>query len=112
MNSVLQYFTGPGESLMERLQDAVPEANFVKCFSCVPYLLMVDPDFEIKPTMFICGTHGGAKIEVRNILDQFGWEVADMGAVEAARAIEPLAMLACITGFSTSNWRIAFKYLT
>lgn len=34
------------------------------------------------------------------LLDPFGWEVADMGAVEAARAIEPLSVLWCIRGFS------------
>jgi hypothetical protein len=30
---------------------------------------------------------------VTHILDQFGWETADMGKTEAARAIEPLCIL-------------------
>ncbi|NND71876.1 MAG: NAD(P)-binding domain-containing protein [Rhodothermales bacterium] len=111
VNNVLHFFTGPGESLMEQLQLAAPDANFVKCFSSVPSIMMVDPNTDVKPTMFICGNHGAAKIEVRNILDQFGWDVADMGSCEAARAIEPLAMLACITGFATGNWNVAFKYI-
>ena len=29
--------------------------------------------------MFICGNDDGAKKTVRGILDQFGWETADMG---------------------------------
>jgi 8-hydroxy-5-deazaflavin:NADPH oxidoreductase len=50
-------------------------------------------------TMFICGNDDKAKAMVRDILDQFSWETADMGKAEAARAIEPLCMLWYITGF-------------
>ena len=50
--------------------------------------------------MFICGNDEGAKREVRAFLDQFGWETADMGAAEAARAIEPLCILWCIPGLT------------
>ena len=34
-NGVLSFFTTLDESLMERLQRQVPEARFVKAFSCV-----------------------------------------------------------------------------
>jgi predicted dinucleotide-binding enzyme len=37
--------------------------------------------------------------------------VADMGAVEAARAIEPLCLLWCIPGFLRNEWSHAFKLL-
>src|SRR5262245_32123705 len=40
---VLRFFTGPNESLMERLQREFPRAHFVKAFSCVGSDLMVDP---------------------------------------------------------------------
>jgi len=43
---------------------------------------------------------------------QFGWEIADMGKVEGARAIEPLCMLWCIPGFLRNEWTHAFKLLT
>jgi 8-hydroxy-5-deazaflavin:NADPH oxidoreductase len=43
--------------------------------------------------MFICGDDEASKNEVKEILERFGWETEDMGNVEAARAIEPLAML-------------------
>jgi hypothetical protein len=112
VNGVLQYFTSQNESLMERLQKLVPEARFVKCFSCVGNAFMVNPDFNgVKPTMFICGNHEGAKSEVKTILDQFGFDVADLGAVEGARAIEPLCMLWCIPGFLSNSWTHAFKLL-
>jgi len=45
------------------------------------------------------------------ILEQFGWETADMGKAEAARAIEPLCMLWCIPGFIRNEWGHAFKLL-
>jgi predicted dinucleotide-binding enzyme len=61
--------------------------------------------------MFICGNDEGAKQVATKILDQFGWETADMGKAEGARAIEPLAMLWCIPGFLRNEWTHAFKLL-
>jgi predicted dinucleotide-binding enzyme len=111
-NGVLKYFTNLDESLMEQLQREVPAANFVKAFSSVGNARMVNPRFaEGKPTMFICGNQALAKKTVEGILDEFGWETADMGTVEAARAIEPLCMLWCIPGFLRHEWSHAFKLL-
>src|SRR6187401_2817551 len=112
VNGVLQYFTSQNESLMERLQALAAEAHFVKAFSCVGNAFMVNPDFNgVTPTMFICGNHDGAKLDVKAILDQFGFDVADMGAAEGARAIEPLCILWCIPGFLSNSWTHAFKLL-
>jgi hypothetical protein len=111
-NGVIRFFTGPNDSLMERLQAKHTKANFVKCFSCVGNAHMVNPDFGgTQPTMFICGDSADAKAEARAILDQFGWETEDMGAVQAARAIEPLCILWCIPGFIRNQWTHAFKLL-
>src|SRR5437879_4778356 len=99
VNGVLRFFTNLDESLMERLQREFAEARFVKAFNSIGNAWMVNPQFAGgKPTMFICGNDAAAKTTVTGILDQFGWETADMGAVEAARAIEPLCMLWCIRG--------------
>jgi predicted dinucleotide-binding enzyme len=112
INGVLAYFTDMNESLMERLQKKAPEAHFVKVFSSVGSVNMVNPDFGgQKPSMFICGNDAGAKAQVRAILDQFGWETEDMGKVEAARAIEPLCILWCIPGMLEGRWTHAFKLL-
>jgi hypothetical protein len=112
VNGVLQFFTGPNDSLMERLQRQVPGARLVKAFSCVGNAFMVGPAFPGgKPTMFICGDDAAAKGQVRTILDQFGWETEDLGGVEAARAIEPLCMLWCIPGLREGRWTHAFKLL-
>jgi predicted dinucleotide-binding enzyme len=112
VNGVLKFFTNLDESLMERLQRAFPDARFVKAFNSVGRLRMINPNFrEGKPTMFICGNDDAAKKIVGRILDQFGWDTADMGKVEAARAIEPLCMLWCIPGFLHNDWNHAFKLL-
>ena len=113
VNGVLKFFTDLDESLMERLQREFERARFVKAFSSVGNALMINPQFEGgKPTMFICGNDDAAKKTVAEILDQFGWETADMGKVEAARAIEPLCMLWCIPVFLRNQWGHAFKLLT
>jgi len=113
VNGVLKFFTSFDESLMERLQREFSDVRFVKAFNSVGNACMVNPQFNGgKPTMFICGNDEAAKTTVRGILDQFGWETADMGKTEAARAIEPLCMLWCIPGFLHNNWIHAFKLLT
>jgi len=111
-NGVLKFFTNLDESLMERLQKQFPLAKFVKAFNSVGSARMVNPDFGgTRPTMFICGNDPAAKSTVARILDQFGWEIEDMGGVEAARSIEPLCMLWCIPGFMRNQWTHAFKML-
>ncbi len=112
VNGVLKFFTTLDESQMERLQREFPQARFVKAFNSVGSASMVNPKFKGgPPTMFICGNDDAAKKSVTRILDQFGWETADMGKAEAARAIEPLCMLWCIPGFLREDWVHAFRLL-
>jgi predicted dinucleotide-binding enzyme len=111
VNGVLSYFTTLDGSLMERLQKKAPNAHFVKAFNSVGAAFMVNPKFPTTPTMFIAGNDAGAKKEVTDILAKFGWEAADMGGVEGARAIEPLCMLWCIPGMLRNEWAHAFKLL-
>jgi predicted dinucleotide-binding enzyme len=112
VNGVLRFFTGPNESLLERLQARAPAAHLVKAFSCVGSALMVNPRLPGgKPTMFLCGNDEAAKRQVIAILDRFGWETEDLGAAEAARAIEPLCILWCIPGFRENRWTHALRLL-
>lgn len=112
-HGVLKYFTTLDESLMERLQKAAPEAHFVKAFNSVANTRMINPEFAggVRPTMFICGDDAGAKRDTAAILDKFGWETADFGGRQSARAIEPLCMLYCIRGLTANQWTHAFKLL-
>jgi 8-hydroxy-5-deazaflavin:NADPH oxidoreductase len=112
VNGVLSYFTDLNESLMERLQREFPTAKLVKAFNSVGAGRMVNPTFKAgKPTMFICGNDESAKRVVRGLLDELGWDTADMGKAEAARAIEPLCMLWVIPGFLHNEWSHAFALL-
>jgi predicted dinucleotide-binding enzyme len=112
VDGVLRYFTGPNESLMERLQAAHPRIAFVKAFNSVGSDLMVHPLLSGgPPTMFFCGNDPGAKAIVSRVLEHLGWEGADMGSAIAARALEPLAQLWCIPGFRENDWTHAFRLL-
>ncbi|MCC7302677.1 MAG: NAD(P)-binding domain-containing protein [Bacteroidia bacterium] len=109
VNGVLPYFTDLSCSLLEKLQELVPAARIVKAFSCVGNAYMVNPVLSPAPTMFICGDDEGAKEVLKSILGDFGWEYEDLGKKEAARAIEPLAMLWCIPGMTGKGWSHALK---
>ena len=110
VNGVLQFFTGPNESLLEMLQREFPAVRFVKAFNSVGHAHMIDPKFAGgAPTMFIAGNDDAARAAVAALVREAGWESADMGRAEAARAIEPLCMLWCIPGLLHSDWSHAFK---
>ena len=112
LHGVLSFFTDLNSSLMEKIQLQIPAANVVKAFNSVGNALMYKPILKGgTPSMFICGNNLGAKQQVSQILDSFGWETEDMGAAEAARAIEPLCILWCIPGFIKNEWMHAFKLL-
>lgn len=109
---IVPFFTGPNDSLLERLQAAAPAARFVKSWSCVGAHLMIHPQLPGgRPSMFICGDDAGAKAQVAAILDGFGWDVEDIGGRQGARAIEPLCQLWCAPGFLRNDWVHAFKML-
>jgi len=112
VNGVLKFFTSLDDSLLERLQKQAPDVRFVKAFNSIGSGLMINPQIGgTRPSMFICGNDAGARKDVARIVDQYGFEVEDLGSAEAARAIEPLCMLWCIPGFARNDWRHAFKIL-
>jgi predicted dinucleotide-binding enzyme len=113
VDGVLQFFTGPNDSLMERLQREFADLRLVKAFNSVGHAFMVNPSFPGgKPTMFYCGNDPQAKAVVARMLEQFGWDGEDMGTAVAARAIEPLCQLWCIPGLRENRWNHAFRLLT
>lgn len=113
VDGVLAYFTGPNESLGERIQARFPQVHVVKAFNSVGNAFMVNPRFEQgTPTMFYCGNHAEAKQQVSAIIQQFGWEPYDCGGLLAARALEPLCILWCLPGFQHGEWTHALKMLT
>jgi 8-hydroxy-5-deazaflavin:NADPH oxidoreductase len=113
VGGILPFFTGPNDSLAERIQALLPRAHVVKAFNSVGAGRMVNPTYQQgTPTMFFCGDHAGAKQSVSGIIQQFGWQPYDCGGIVAARAIEPLCMLWCSRGFQQNQWDHAFALLT
>jgi 8-hydroxy-5-deazaflavin:NADPH oxidoreductase len=113
VDGVLQFTTGPNQSLAEKIQAKIPSAHVVKAFNSVGAARMINPHYKQgTPTMFLCGNDAGAKGKVSDVIRQFGWEPFDCGSIIAARAIEPLCMLWCIPGFQKNQWTHAFKLLT
>lgn len=112
-NGVLRYFTGPNESLGERVQAKVPAANVVKAFNSVGSVVFAHPKFSGQTgTMFICGNNESAKEQASTLIREVGWELYDCGAITSARALEGLCILWCSRGFQDKGWTHAFKLLT
>lgn len=96
----------------EHVQHWLPGAHVVKAFNTVGAARMIEPHYsEGRPTMFIAGNDADAKATVTKMLEQFGWEAIDAGAIDAARLLEPQAMLWIHYGLSSNTWNHAFKLL-
>jgi 8-hydroxy-5-deazaflavin:NADPH oxidoreductase len=104
---------GHTDSAGETIQRMLPDAKVVKSFNIVGNPHMIHPDFPGgPPTMFICGNDDEAKkFVIDNILTKFGWETIDTGRIEAARLLEPLALLWIVHYSRTGNGNHAFKLL-
>ena len=104
---------GHTDSAGETVQRMLPNSKVVKAFNIVGNPHMIHPDFPGgPPTMFICGNDDEAKkVVINNILTKFGWETIDIGGIEAARLLEPLAFLWITYYFRTGTGNHAFKLL-
>ncbi|SEG27107.1 NADPH-dependent F420 reductase [Algoriphagus boritolerans] len=91
-DGVRKFFTGPDESLMEKLQELVPEAHFVKAFNYMDSKSMVNSAKSKAQVMNICGNEDAAKAEAKEVLAQFGFKSKDLGKAELAREIEQMAI--------------------
>lgn len=105
-------FVGHTDSLGEQVQRAVPEAHVVKAYNTVGNALMVDPDLPGgPPSMFIGGDSEEAKATVSALLQSTGWDVVDLGGIEASRYLEPMCIAWVLHGARTGTWNHAFRLL-
>jgi len=105
-------FVGTTDSLGEQVQRAVPGARVVKAYNTVGNTLMVDPDLPGgPPTMFLAGNDAAAKQTVTELLEATGWDVADLGGIEASRWLEAICMAWVAYGRTSGGWGHAFKLL-
>jgi len=101
-----------GESLGEQVQRALPNANVVKAFNSIGVAVMLDPIFDGEAaTHFIAGNSEEAKQHAAKLIEEFGWDVVDVGGIEQAFFLEALASLWVNYAFKTNHWTQAFKLL-
>jgi predicted dinucleotide-binding enzyme len=80
------------DSLGEQIQRAFPDARVVKALNTVNASVMVTPgDLPEGHNIFVCGNDDGAKRQVAELLESFGWaagDIVDLGDISAARGTE------------------------
>ena len=103
---------GHTDSAGEHVQRWLPNSRVVKAFNIVGSAHMFKPEFPGgPPDMFICGDDDQAKATVTDLLKTFGWSVIDIGGIECARYLEPLAMVWIRHFFRVNSVNHAFKLL-
>ena len=97
-------------SLGEEMQKQFPLSNVVKTFTVVNCQIMVNPlKFDDTLTMFLAGNNTDAKKQVKDILQQFGWQdIIDLGDISAARGLEAFVpfWVRIMVGLNTPNFGI------
>lgn len=100
------------DSAGEQVQRWLPGAKVVKAFNIVNSAFMHKPQLpDGPPDMFICGNDAAAKQTVTEICRAFGWPATDIGGIEGARLLEPLAMLYVTIAVRAGRWDAAWKLL-
>ena len=85
-------FVTNDDSLGEQIQRAFPETKVVKSLHTVNAAVMVDPTrVPGEHDIFVCGNDAGAKAQVSELLQSFGWSaehILDLGDISSARGTE------------------------
>jgi len=80
------------DSLGEQIQRAFRETKVVKALNTINCLVMVDPGrVPGEHDLFVAGNDEGAKAQVGELLESFGWpaeRIVDLGDITAARGTE------------------------
>jgi len=80
------------DSVGEQIQRAFPETKVVKALNTMNAAIMVDPaSIPGEHDVFMCGNDEGAKAQVSELLQSFGWpaeRIVDLGGIGSARGQE------------------------
>lgn len=109
----LRLAVGGDTSGAELLAGWATGGRVVKAFNTTGWENMMSPVYDgTGLTMFIAGDEMEAKAAVRRLAESMGFEVADVGALETARFLEPMA-LAWISLAARQGWGrdMGFKLL-
>lgn len=84
-------------SLGELLQTALPATAVVKGLNTMLFSVMTDPTaLTVPPTAFLSANDDRAKILVRGLLRDLGWQeqwIVDLGGITTARGTEAMALM-------------------
>ncbi len=107
----LQLAVGHTTSGAEQVAALAPGAHVVKAFNTTGAENMANPIYHGEPvTMFICGDDAAAKTAVTQLAQDLGFDVADVGGLNKARLLEPLALVWISLAIQQGMGRhIAFK---
>ena len=103
------------DSLAEQIQRRFPDTRVVKAFNTMNHRVMVEPTLVPgEHDLLLAGDDEGAKAQVRELAESFGWSperIVDLGGIRAARGMEMylplwLAMMRAL-GTPQINIRIA-----
>ena len=90
----LQPAVGKDTSAAEQIASWAPGARVVKAFNTTGAENMADPVYHGESaTMFIAGDDADAKSVVTQVAEDLGFDVADVGGLQTARLLEPLALV-------------------
>jgi 8-hydroxy-5-deazaflavin:NADPH oxidoreductase len=105
---------GHSMSAGEIVQASLPDSHVVKTLNTINHKHMAFPEYKDGvPIMFVCGNNRSAKLATRDLLLDIGWiDLLDLGDIEKARLLEPLALLWIEYGVARSTWDHAVAMLT
>lgn len=88
-------------------------AKVVKALNTVGYNIMANPSFGAdRAAMFYCGDDKDAKLTVKQLLEELGFDALDAGPITQARLLEPFALLWISLAYPQGYGReIAFKLM-
>ncbi|MGZ8544264.1 MAG: NADPH-dependent F420 reductase [Flavisolibacter sp.] len=104
-------------SLGEEIQNTFPAARVVKTLNTMWCGLMVNPAMISNGdhTNFICGNDEEAKLEVKALLNEFGWKnenILDLGDISSARGTEAVLPVWLRIWNATQNGAFNFKVVS
>ena len=98
---------GLSKSGAETLAAKVPKAHVVSAFSTAPSEVLSSV-FErrrrkMRPNLVYCGDHKGAKRTAATLIRAVGFNPVDLGALSAARYVEPFSLLLAKIAYEGAN---------
>jgi 8-hydroxy-5-deazaflavin:NADPH oxidoreductase len=111
---------GPGFTLLHGHTDSgaevnarlLPGAQLVKSFNAQGAENLSHPVYGgVAASNFYCGDSAAAKALVRQLIEDIGFEPVDVGALQAARFLEPMTLLWFSASRALGSRTVAFKML-